>query len=122
MDNVREAELLAIIREQQQIIERLRAEIAELMAQLAKHSGNSSKPPSSDELKKPAPKSQRETGKRKSGGQPGHKGETLEAVTHPDAVVVHRLESCPHCQHNLRVVEAESVSQRQVFELPPLRL
>ena len=122
MDNAREAELLAIIREQQGLIERLTARIESLEAQLAKHSGNSSKPPSSDGLKKPAPKSQRETGKRKSGGQPGHKGETLEAVAHPDAVVVHQLESCPRCQHDLSAVEAESVSQRQVFELPPLRL
>lgn len=122
MNNAREAELLAIIREQQQIIERLNAEIAELKAQLGKHSGNSSKPPSSDGLKKPAPKSQREPGKHPSGGQPGHKGETLEAVATPDAVVVHRLESCPHCQHDLSEVEPESVSKRQVFELPPLRL
>jgi len=80
MNATREAELLAIIREQRQIIERLSAEIAELKAQLAKNSHNSSKPPSSDGLKKPAPKSQREKGERKSGGQPGHKGETLEAV------------------------------------------
>jgi hypothetical protein len=48
MNDKREAELLAIIREQQQLIERLSAEIAELRARLAKHSGNSSKPPSSD--------------------------------------------------------------------------
>lgn len=122
MDNRREAELLTIIREQRQVIERLSAEIAELKAQLAKHSGNSGKPPSSDGLKKPAPKSQREKGKRASGGQPGHKGETLEALAAPDEVVVHRLESCPHCQHDLSRVAVESVSQRQVFELPPLRL
>lgn len=122
MNSAREAELLNIIRQQQQVIERLRAEIAELRAQLVKHSGNSSKPPSSDGLKKPAPKSQREKGKRKSGGQPGHKGETLEAVAEADEVVVHPVECCPHCQQDLSAVEADSVSQRQVFELPPLRL
>ena len=122
MNSEREAELPAIIREQQQIIERLSAEIAELKTQLAKHSRNSSKPPSSDGLKKPAPKSQREQGKRASGGQPGHKGETLEAVAQADQVVVHPVESCPHCQHDLRQREVETVSKRQVFELPPLRL
>lgn len=122
MDNSREAELLAIIREQQQVIERLTARIESLEAQLAKNSGNSGKPPSSDGLKKPAPKSQREQGKRASGGQPGHKGETLEAVAQPDEVVVHGVDRCPHCQHDLSARAVEAVSKRQVFELPPLRL
>lgn len=123
MNNAREAELLAIIREQQARIERLTARIEDLEAQLAKHSGNSSKPPSSDGLKKkPAPKSQREPGKRPSGGQPGHKGETLAAVAEPDEVVVHRVDCCPHCQHDLSGVTPDGMSRRQVFELPPLRL
>lgn len=122
MNSVREAELLAIIREQQALIERLTARIESLEAQLAKNSSNSGKPPSSDGLKKPAPKSQREKGKRQRGGQPGHKGKTLEAVAQPDEVVRHRLEACPHCQHDLSGIAVKAVSQRQVFELPPLRL
>jgi len=122
MNNVREAELLAIIQEQQVLIEQLTARIEYLEAQLAKNSSNSGKPPSSDGLKKPAPKSLREQGKRNSGGQPGHKGETLKAVAQPDEVVVHPVESCPHCQHDLSERAVEGVSKRQVFELPPLRL
>jgi transposase len=122
MNNQREAELLGIIQQQQQIIERLSAELAELRAQLAKNSSNSGKPPSSDGLKKPAPKSQREKGKRKSGGQVGHKGKTLEAVAQPDEVVRHRLVSCPHCAQDLSETMPEAVTRRQVFELPPLRL
>jgi transposase len=116
METKREAELL-------DIIARLTARIGELEAQLAKNSHNSSKPPSSDGLKKkPAPKSQRETGKRSSGGQVGHEGKTLEAVAQPDEVVIHRVAGCPDCQHDLSGVAAETVSKRQVFELPPLRL
>jgi len=76
MNNVREAELLAIIQEQQVLIEQLTARIEYLEAQLAKNSG---KPPSSDGLKKPAPKSLREQGKRNSGGQPGYMGSTSTA-------------------------------------------
>jgi hypothetical protein len=122
MHKTREAELLAIIGQQQHIIEQLTARIAQLEAQLAKNSRNSGKPPSSDGLKKPAPKSQRESGKRKRGGQVGHKGETLEAVAVLEVVVVHEVASCPHCQHDLKDVAADGVSTRQVFELPPLRL
>lgn len=122
MNKTHEAQLKAIIEEQAEVIRRLSGEIAELKAQLAKNSSNSGKPPSSEGLKKPSPKSQREKGKRKSGGQAGHKGETLEAVAVPDEVIVHRVDRCPHCQHNLEEVAAEGVSKRQVFELPPLRL
>jgi len=37
-------------------------------------------------------------------------------------VVLHTIDSCPHCQHDLSQTAVEAVSKRQVFELPPLRL
>lgn len=122
MDTALEAQLRAIIAEQAELIKRLTSRVEYLEAQLAKNSSNSGKPPSSDGLKKPAPKSQREKGKRKSGGQVGHKGTTLEAVAQPDGVVRHKLVSCPHCQQDLNRNVPEEVTRRQVFELPPLRL
>jgi len=67
--------LLAFIQYQAQQIEQLQAQNAALEARLEKlehplnkNSSNSSKPPSSDGLKKPNPKSRREKGKRQSGG------------------------------------------------------
>ncbi len=55
-------------------VETLRAEVAELQARLAQNSQNSSRPPSSDGLAKPARKSLRGRSGRKPGrpkGQPG---------------------------------------------------
>lgn len=121
--------LLAFIAHQAEQIRLLQAQNAELRTrveklegQLAKNSTNSSKPPSSDGLKKPKPKSRREQGKRKSGGQAGHEGETLARVAIPDRVVVHALQRCGHCQHDLSAIPAVGVMKRQVFDLPPLRL
>src|SRR5690606_11885062 len=104
------------------IIEEQVAEIEALKDQVSKNSRNSGKPPSSDGLKKPKPKSLREKGKRKSSGQKGHQGTTLLQVTNPDAVVKHDQSHCPHCQQDLTEAAVVSVAKRQVFELPPLRL
>src|SRR4051794_9588215 len=72
-------------------------EIAELKRQLAASSRNSSKPPSSDGLDKPAPKSLRGRSGRKPGGQPGREGRTLRQVAVPDEVVVHEPDACSGC-------------------------
>ena len=97
-------------------------EMRSLRDQLAKHSGNSHKPPSSDGYAKPAPKSRRERGKRKSGGQPGHKGHTLRQVRDPDHVVLHRVVACLGCARDLDGISPTRIEKRQVFDLPPARI
>lgn len=60
-------DLIALIIKQSEQIRLLSVQIVELKDQLAKNSRNSGKPPSSDGLKKPKPKSLREKGQRKTG-------------------------------------------------------
>ncbi len=128
-DNLPRESLLALIKHQGERIALLEAQNAELEARLekleahlAKNSTNSSKPPSSDGLKKPNPKSRREKGKRKSGGQPGHEGKTLEMVATPDDIVRHTVAVCAGCQADLSETQTVRVVKRQVFDIPPMRL
>ena len=91
-------EVEALIAAQAREIERLRAEVAELRRRLDLDSTTSSKPPSSDGLKKKPrlPGSLRGRSGKASGGQRGHNGETLRQVSDPDEIVEHQAERCAH--------------------------
>ena len=91
-------ELIALIKAQAAEIAALKARIAELERRLGLNSSNSGKPPSSDGLKKP-PRvtSLREPSDKPSGGQKGHKGETLRQVAEPDRIVDHYPPACTAC-------------------------
>src|SRR5712691_7239702 len=98
----------------------LTEQVKTLQDRLGKDSHNSHLPPSSDRFHR-QPKSLRKKSEKQAGGQPGHPGTTLMLSETPDRVIVHAVESCQHCQRDLREVESLLVERRQVLDLPPQR-
>jgi len=98
----------------------LKIRVNELETQLRANSRNSSKPPSSDGLGKPPPRSLRRPSHRKPGGQPGHEGTTLDQVADPDQIIRHEPAGCGRCGSDLADAEQVGCSRRQVFDIPPI--
>jgi transposase len=114
-------QLIDIILELREMIVQQNARIQVLEDQIAKNSGNSSKPPSSDGLGKRR-QSLRVKGQRKPGGQKGHPGTTLVQVSEPDYTIVHKVVVCPECAADLETVAVQGVEKRQIFDVPPVQL
>lgn len=120
LERLSDAEKDDLIRALYAQVKALAAKVTELEGRLALNSRNSSRPPSSDGLGKPKPKSSRQTGVRPRGGQQGHPGHTLKPVAQPDHIETHHPPSqCDVCHRPL--IEAVVVETRQVFDIPPLR-
>src|SRR4051812_31917352 len=99
---------------------KLQAEVRRFREAASQNSSNRSRPPSTDR-EKPRPKSLRGRSGRKSGGQPGHPGKTLEQKQQPDEIIPHPLEQCS-CGADLSGEPVKDLERRQVFELPPMQL
>ena len=99
----------------------LEAEVKVLKRQLEKNSRNSSKPPSGDGFGKRT-RSLRRKSEKPSGGQPDHRGRTLEWSSAPDFVEHHEVDSCSSCGHSLATVPVDQVLARQVFDIPPVEV
>lgn len=98
------------------------ARIEEMSARLATSSRNSSKPPSSDGLAKPAPRSLRARSGNGPGRPTGQAGLTLQPVANPDHRRTHEPRDCAGCGADLAGAPVVGAEQRQVFDLAVIGL
>ncbi len=111
-----------IVEKLEKQIELLEARIKELENQLSQNSRNSSKPPSSDGLKKPMTQSLREKSTRPPGGQAGHDGHTLKMVDNPQHIEWRKVEEICECGESLKEQKVKEVARRQVFDVPQMKM
>ena len=115
------SELKALVSSQAELLKLipiLQARIVELERRLGLNSKTSSKPPSSDGLKKQARTvSMKKQGKKSSGGQQGHEGNTLKQSTTPDQIEEYQPETCQACGTDLKQEPTQSTAERQVIDM-----
>lgn len=119
--------LLALLKKQSEQITHLQEEntqlkvrIKELEGRLNQNSSNSSKPPSSDSFKKRIANLRKQSGKRR-GGQPGHKGDTLQIVSEPDEVILHLPNREGSCSCGCKAWEELAPEVAQVVDMPVIK-
>ena len=117
LDRMSHAEKDAPILSLFDVLEEFGRRLKELEGRVGKTSKNSSKPPSSDGLKKAAAKP-RKKGERPVGGVPGHKGSTRQRVDDPDRVEELRPHGLCGCGLCLDGMAARVGERRQQVEMP----
>ena len=109
------------LREQVLLLSQKLSDLANKVEQMSvrKDSNNSSLPPSGDFGRKT--RSLRTASGLKPGGQPGHKGTTLEMTDSPDHIEPLVPFFCGICAKALDVSRAQLVERRQVVDIPPIK-
>lgn len=107
-------------------VETLEKENSFLKERLAKYENpknslNSSIPPSKDENRSKPNQSLRKQSGKKSVGQQGHKGNTLEMTNNPDKIVVLHPDYCACCGLSLAEIDAIKEQTRQTIDIPPIK-
>ena len=110
-----------LLKAQADAIGKLESRIKVLEDQASKDSQNSSKPPSGDGFKKRF-QSLRSPSGRKSGGQAGHPGSTLEWVDEPDEIEQQVIETCQGCGASLVEMPIVEWQCAQVHDLVPIEM
>jgi len=100
----------------------LTAKIDELESKSKKNSKNSSKPPSSDGMRKTkVTQSLRVKTGREPGGQEGHKGSGLKLTDQPDKIVVLKVKDTCECGGNI-VIKDGVMEKRQSTDIEPSKV
>ena len=101
------------------LLERVAALEKELALLRNGRKSSTSSTPSSQDIGSSNRKSLREPSNRKSGGQPGHQGSTLEMKAEPDKMEHYIPLFCKSCGEKLEAT-AELTERRQEIVLPPI--
>jgi transposase len=115
------AERDAQVAELRALVADLQAQVAELAARAGQNSKNSSRPPSSDGLGGPVPRSLRKKTGCRPGRPKGQPGVTMGLTDHPDHVIRHEPLACRNCGTGLGGGRETGLERRQVTEIPPVR-
>lgn len=114
-------DLSNIIKSQQEKIRTLEIKVAKL----SKNSSNSSKCPSSDDITKPKANKKKKKGKRKIGGQVGHKrhDRPLFAEEEIDKFHTYILTTCPDCHGEVSIMDGKPriIQQVELIEVPLIK-
>jgi transposase len=122
LNQLSKEELVQLVIEGRKKLKELEERIVELTISLNLDSKNSSKPPSTELLKKsekPKPTSQSEESqqKRKPGGQPGHPGNTRKGFNRVDRVSILSPSQCQHCGSAINQTAVIKTEKQQVAQL-----
>ncbi len=112
--------LVPLVKALKQKVVDLEQKVADLENQLNQNSRNSHKPPSTDGFKKI--KIQHEKSSKRSGGQIGHKGQTLKICNKPDKIIEYPLDICTYCRSNIKNTDHVGYKVAQVFDLPQMKI
>lgn len=114
-------DLFIIVDQLSQQLQVLQKEVDELKRKKTKNSSNSSLPPSKD-LFRLKNQSLRKKSNKKTGGQPGHKGETLQMSETADEIIRHMPDAlCPFCGEKQDPKSAKIINKRQVIDIPVIK-
>lgn len=125
LEELSRGELIALVTRLLEANAALEERVQRLERQVSRNSGNSSMPPSSDDLPgrtKPVPKPTRGSGRRR-GKQKGAEGNAMPWVAVPDKTVPHRPAGCCGCGADLVGAHDVGVERsHQVHDLPEVRI